>query len=232
MAGELAFVYATTNNESVMVDFSSWVHDRNRNPLVLGNVDSKDPPTYAEALYIAVDNGDGTVSVVLDDAAARARSMPIGMTNSVTDLEIAYLAFQDGLGPKPIPRRCGGALFLNTWFGETVPAGKCDDRLAWSAGFCSGGTSAWSDVSGTTAPMNRYMQLTQPNGAYKRAPIDKGSCGVMKTIVSETYVHMWEANYDVPVSPTCVSETDAAFCERRGASLREPQRFRQLRRFS
>ena len=61
MAGELAFVSATTNNQSVIVDFSSWVQDNNKNALVLGNVQVVDSPTYAEALYIALDNGDGTV---------------------------------------------------------------------------------------------------------------------------------------------------------------------------
>ena len=101
---------------------------------MLGNVQPVNPPTYAEALYIALDNGDGTVSVMLDDAASRAKVMPAGMTNSVVDLNAAYLAWQAGLGPKPIPRRCGGALFLNTWFGEPVPAGKCDDGLTWAPG--------------------------------------------------------------------------------------------------
>jgi hypothetical protein len=151
MAGELAFANATTNNQSVLVDFSSWVQDKNKNALVLGNVESAAPPSYAEALYIAFDNGDGTVTVVLDDAASRAKAMPIGMTNSVTDLNIAYLAFQSGVGPKPVPRRCGGALFLNAWYGEAVPAGKCDDGLSWAPGFCSRGTNPWSVVANTTA---------------------------------------------------------------------------------
>ena len=40
MAGEVAFVSATTNNQSVMVDFASWVMDKTSNALILGNVES------------------------------------------------------------------------------------------------------------------------------------------------------------------------------------------------
>jgi hypothetical protein len=214
MAGELAFSTATTNNQSVLVDFSSWVQDKNKNPLVLGNVQATNPPTYAEALYIALDNGDGTVQVIIDDAASRTPTMPSGMINSVVDLDIAYLGWQAGLGPKPVPRRCGGALFLNTWFGEPVPSGKCDAGLSWSPGFCSVGSNPWSVVSGTTAPVNSYMQLTQNGGAYKRALVSAGNCGTMKPVLSETYVHMWEPNFDIPAT-TCTAESDASFCSRR-----------------
>src|SRR6185295_8214768 len=45
VAGELAFVSASTNNQSVTVDFATWVRDRNKNALVLGNVETKNPPT-------------------------------------------------------------------------------------------------------------------------------------------------------------------------------------------
>jgi len=214
IAGELAFITATTNNQSVQVDFASWVQDQNKNALVLGNVTATNPPPYAEALYIALDNGDGTVQIMIDDAASRTSSMPAGMTNSVVDLDIAYLAYQAGLGPKPVPRRCGGALFLNAVFDEPVPAGKCDTGLSWADGFCSVGSNPWSTVSGTTAPNNGYMQLTKSSGAYKRAQTVNGACGTMKPVLSETYVHMWERNYDIPVS-SCTSESDVSFCSRR-----------------
>jgi hypothetical protein len=213
VAGELAFVSATTNNQSVMVDFSSWVQDKNKNPLVLGNVQSVNPPIYAEALYIALDNGNGTVSIIIDDAASRTRTMPPGMSNSVIDLDVAYLAWQAGIGPKPIPRRCGGALFLNAWFGEPVPSGKCDAGLTWTPGFCTVGSNPWSSISGTSGPMNGYMQLTQTGGAYKRAPVVSGNCGPMKPVLSETYVHMWEKNYDLG-GGTCTPESDSSFCAR------------------
>jgi uncharacterized protein YjbI with pentapeptide repeats len=216
IAGELAFVSATTNNQSVLVDFASWVQDKNKNPLVLGNVTSTNPPTYAEALYIALDNGDGTVSVILDDAASRTKVMPAGMTNSVVDLNVAYLGWQAGLGPKPVPRRCGGALYLNTWFGEPVPAGKCDDGLTWAPGFCVKGSGAWTSISGTTGSMNTYMQLTQTGGAYQRALISGSNCATMRTVLSETYVHMWDKNFDIPVGTSCTTESDPSFCARFG----------------
>jgi hypothetical protein len=212
VAGELAFASATTNNQSVLVDFSSWVQDVNGNALVLGNVEASNKPPYAEALYIALSNDDGTVAVLLDDAASRTKTMPAGMMNSVADLNYAYLAWQAGIAPKPVPRRCGGALFLNTWFGEPVPAGKCDDGLSWAAGFCIKGSNAWSAVPGTTTPMNEYMQLTQSGAAYQRALISAGACGTLRTVLSETYVHMWQRSYDLPGN--CTLETDASFCGR------------------
>jgi hypothetical protein len=216
MAGELAFATATTNNQSVMVDFSTWVQDKNKNALVLGNVTSgAGAPTYAEALYIALENTDGTVTIMLDDAASRAKVMPTGMTNSVVDLNDAYKAWQNGLGPKPVPRRCGGALYLNTWFGEPVPAGKCDEGLAWAPGFCVKGAEPWSKVTGTTAPMNGYMQLTALGGAYQRGLLSGSSCGTMRPVLSETYVHMWERNFDIPAG-ACTAESNASFCSRRG----------------
>jgi hypothetical protein len=215
IAGELAFITATTNNQSVMVDFSSWVLDKDLNALVLGNVQSASPPTYAEALYIALDEGSNAASVVLDDAASRTNVMPAGMTNSIVDLDVAYLASQAQQAPKPKARRCGGALFLNAWFGEAVEAGKCDSGLTWTTAFCSAGSQPWSAVSGTTAPMNSYMQLTMPGGKYKRALVTSGGCGPMKQVLSETYVHMWERNYDL-ANTSCTPESNASFCSRWG----------------
>jgi hypothetical protein len=213
VAGELAFASATTNNQSVLVDFSSWVQDVDKDALVLGNVDPGNLPPYAEALYIALDNGDGTVSVLLDDAASRTTAMPEGMINSVADLDLAYHAWQGGVAPRPVPRRCGGALFLNTWFGEPVPAGKCDDGLTWAPGFCIQGSAPWSSVAGTTAPMNTYMQLTQAGGAYKRGLINSsGKCDTLRPVISETYVHMWQRSYDLTGS--CTPESDTSLCSR------------------
>jgi hypothetical protein len=213
VAGELAFITATTNNQSVQVDFASWVQDSHKNPVVLGNVQPTAPPTFAEALYIALDNGDGTVSIVLDDAASRTALMPGGMTNSTVDLNMAYRAYRGGIAPKPIPRRCGAALFLNTWFGEAVPAGKCDAGLSWAPGFCAVGSSPWSTISGTTAPMSGYMQVTQSAGAYKRGPLAAAVCGAMKPVLSETYIHMWEKNFDLTAG-ACVPESNGYFCAR------------------
>jgi hypothetical protein len=214
LAGELAFVTATVNNQSVTVDFATWVQDKNKSPLVMGNVTSVNSPTYAEALYIALDNGDGTVQVIIDDAASRTSVMPGGMVNSVVDLDTAYRSWRDGLGPKPIPRRCNGALYLNTWYGEPVPAGKCESGLTWAPGFCIKGASPWSTVPGTVAPMNSYMQLTASGGLYQRAVMQGTECRPMKTVLSETYVHMWDKSYDIPAG-ACTPESNASFCARR-----------------
>ncbi len=215
IAGELAFASATTNNQSVQVDFATWVQDKNGNPIVLGNVEPNNIPPYAEALYVAVDNGDGTIDIVLDDAASRTTVMPEGMFDSVADLNMAYQAWKAGVSPKPVPRRCGGALFLNTWYNEPVPAGKCDAGLTWTKGSCAVGSMAWSDLGGTTAPMNEYMQLGEPGGTYKRAFIGSDNkCGAMKKVLSETYVHLWQRAYDLPGS--CAPESDPAFCTRLG----------------
>jgi hypothetical protein len=203
LAGELAFASATTNNQTVLVDFASWVQDQNKNSVVLGNVQSTNPPTYTDSVYIALDNGDGTVQVIIGDTAFAVNEgympLPSTMNNSYADLNAAYNTFKNGQGPKPIPRRCGGALDLAKLNpGEEVPFGKCDAGLTWD-GSCYAGSWNWSMVTGDTSSTspNSYMQLTQPGGLYKRAPVVNGACAAMKTVLSETYVHLWGKNYDL-----------------------------------
>jgi hypothetical protein len=119
------------------------------------------------------------------------------MISSNVDLEAAYKAYQAG-GPKPVPRRCGGALWLHTFYNEPIPSGKCDDGLTWYYSETIVGTRLWSSVAGTTAPMNRYMVLPADSShTYQRSP----NGGVLKTVLSETYVHMWERNYEIPGLP-------------------------------
>jgi hypothetical protein len=198
MAGELAFVTATTNNQSVMVDFSSWIRDNNKNGIVLGNVQSNSPPNYAEAMYSVVDNGDGTVGVKISDAAFWGYGgTPSSMVNSTSDIDSAYHAYLSGTAPKPVPRRCAAALYLNKEFGEPIPAGKCDSGTAWADIYCDTGALAWSSVAGTTAPMNGYMRMTQPGGAWGLS-LD-GTCN-LKPVISQTYIHMWAPSYDVDAS--------------------------------
>jgi len=203
MAGELAFSSATTNNQSVMVDFASWVQDKDKNSLVLGNVTTSSPPNYTDSVYIALDNGDGTVQVIIGDTAfavtAGYMPLPSTMNNSYAELNAAYNTFKGGQGPRPIPRRCGGALDLAKIDPTAeVPFGKCDAGLTWD-GSCYQGSWNWSEVTGqgsSTSP-NTYMQLSQPGGVYKRSPIVNGVCGAFKTVLSETYVHLWGKNYDL-----------------------------------
>ena len=197
VAGLLAFLTATTNNQSVTVDFASWVRDKNKNAYVLGNVQSNNPPTYAEAVYIALDNGDGTTSIIIDDAARNATSMPAGMTNTNASLKSAYQSWQAGTAPKPIPRRCAGALYANYRFGEPVPIGKCDDGLTWASGSCITGSQSWSSVTAIWTGPNTYMQLTQPGGLYQRSQIVNGACAPLRPVLSETYVHLWTKGYDL-----------------------------------
>ena len=42
----------------------------------------------------------------------------------------------------------------------------------------------------------------------------------MKTVLSETYVHMWERNFDLPSPASCTPESNAAFCAPPGQELR------------
>ncbi len=93
LAGELAFVSATTNNKSVKVDFASWALDKNRNALVLGNVQSSPPPTHSETVYLALEKPDGTIQIALSTAAGLAPALggsTTGVTNSLDELTTAY----------------------------------------------------------------------------------------------------------------------------------------------
>ena len=103
LAGELAFVSATTNNQSVMVDFSSWVRDTTNNGVVLGNVESVNPPKYAESAYYVFGKPDGTVGVALSRVDVGAP-----LISAHADLAASYVAYRYGYAPRPIPSRCGG----------------------------------------------------------------------------------------------------------------------------
>ena len=217
VAGLLAFASATTNNQSVLVDFASWVRDTSNAGIVLGNVDTLNPPKYAEALYIALDMGGGNVKVVIDDTASRTSVMPAGTLNAIWELDLAYQAFKAGIAPKPVPKRCGGALYLNKRYGEAIPAGKCDSGLDWNPGFCARGGAKWASVTGAGAPaMNNYMQLTKSSAPYLRTlDLDGNSCGSnLLPVISETYVHTFERPYDI--TGACTPESNASLCARRG----------------
>jgi hypothetical protein len=224
MAGTLAFVTATTNNQSVMVDFSSWVMDSGKTGLVLGNVQSSPAPTYAESVYYVLDNGDGTVSTRVT-AAAPSSFMVTAVGDSYEDLRTALRTYQTYWQPalKPIARRCGGALFLRSLapsdsdFAAAV-TGKCDAGLSWTPSDLRTGDGPWTLKSGTTAPMNRYMRLpASASATFLRGP-DGPS---MKPVLSETYVHLWEQSYDYPVSSsTCASAYSKSKCTSYSAGTR------------
>jgi hypothetical protein len=190
VAGLLGFVTATTNNQTVRVDFSAWVRDSAGGGKVLGNVERDDTPQYAEGVYHVHTNPDGTAAVALSQVAVGS-----GLISSQVDLANSWIAYLQGHGPRPIPNRCSAALYLNAAYGEPIPGGKCDSGLTWvqpESGYPSGKVP-WSSVPGTTAPMNEYMYL--PAGGadpYLR------SAG--KPIRSETYIFMWEPNHALPAA--------------------------------
>lgn len=189
MAGQLALVTATTNNQSVWVDFSSWVRNASGGSSILGNVDNVTPPRYSEAAYSAFKNADGTYGVSLS---------PIGATTNVVsasdELGVSYNAYRYGHAPKPVPTRCPGALYLTTKFGEPYPYDQCDNGLTWveSGGGYPSGNVTWATVSGTTAPMNTLQSLPNGTTAFLRA--------AAKPIGSETYTFLWEPNHNLPAA--------------------------------
>jgi hypothetical protein len=190
MAGELAFVTATTNNQTVRVDFSAWIKDASNNSLVLANVEPVDPPTYAEGAYHVFANADGTMGVGVSEVRAAGGAV----VSSFSDLLNSYNAWQRGYGPKPVPIRCSGALYLNQRFGEPIPAGKCDSGLSFvtEASDYPKGHVDWTAVPGAPAPMNQYMLRAQAGQTFLRR--------LDQPILSETYIFMWEPNHTLPAA--------------------------------
>ena len=190
VAGELGFITATTNNESVMVDFSSWVLGTGTKAIILGNVQASSPPTYVESVFYVVENSDGTVAVKVYFGGVRPTP---GITISNFLLEAVYKNWKNGLSPKPVPRRCAGALLLNYNYGEPIAPGKCDSGLSWQTAGASFAGKRWNTEAGTTSPMNSYMEMPNGGGEYfKRGPTPS----TMKKVLSETYIHLWEKSFD------------------------------------
>ena len=72
IAGELALITATTNNQSIWVDFSGWVRDKSNHGQILANVASSNPPRYAEAAYSAYRKSDGTPGISISPLVVAA----------------------------------------------------------------------------------------------------------------------------------------------------------------
>jgi hypothetical protein len=195
VAGEMGFISATTNNQSVRVDFSSWIIDSSNNGLVLGNVDTNPRPMYSESIYYTYDNGDGSLGVgvavnglagaVLSYAGSSGLEL---FTGSDADSGTSVTAYKAGQAPRPTATRCASALYLAQALGEPLTQGKCDSGLALAA---TAPTTyrRWNTVTGTTVPLNYYQMLPQ-DGA---TPIVRDG----KTVLAETYIHMWEPNHFV-----------------------------------
>jgi uncharacterized protein YjbI with pentapeptide repeats len=205
LAGELGFVTATTNNQSVMADFASWTNRANdpANPIILGNVQAINPPWFAESVYVTMDNGDGTVGVLVDEPVAVDWNalQQATMSSSAVDLKVAHQAWSLGFAPKPIPRRCLGSMILNKYWAEPIPVGKCDSGIGRPLWGCSSGAKSWATFASTTttAPMNQYMQVSSYNGGagYQRTKATTCDTSSLHRVIGETYVHMWEKNYDI-----------------------------------
>jgi hypothetical protein len=205
IAGLLAFVTATTNNQSVMIDFASWVQDRYRNALVLGNVDPVNPPKYTEAMYLALDKGGGKVAIVIANPAWDFTGSPPSTIDSLADLQKTHRASLGGGLPRVAPKRCAGNLHLNKFEGVALDPTKCDAGTTYGTTSCSTGAQPWSAIAGTTAPMNSYMALTQPGGAFELS--NDGTCNTYE-VLSATFVHLWDPAYTfVDPWPTIASNT-------------------------
>ena len=131
------------------------------------------------------------------------------MVDTYDELNNQWRAFQKNnpVTPKPVPVRCGGALFLNYYNGEPIPAGKCDDGLTWANASSSSNARKWSTVSGTTAPHNSYMLLP----ADATHPLLRGrTADDLKPVISETYVHTWDVAAS-NASMNIIDDTSTAF---------------------
>jgi Pentapeptide repeats (8 copies) len=189
MAGQLALVTATTNNQSVWVDFSAWVLNASGSGSIMGNVDNVTPPRYSEAAYSTFKNSDGTYGVSITPLAATTN-----VVSASDELGVSYNAWRYGQAPKPVATRCPGALYLTTKFGEPYPSDQCDAGLSWvePGGGYPTGNATWATVSGTTAPMNTLQSLPSGTAAFYRA--------AGKQIGAETYTFLWEPNHNLPAA--------------------------------
>src|SRR6185503_15985346 len=98
------------------------------------------------SVYYAVDNGDGTVGIRISAAGSGLTTV----SDTFEALNYEWREYQENDPPtaKPVPRRCGGALYLNYYYGEPVPPGKCDEGLGWGNASSTAGSRKWSTVAG------------------------------------------------------------------------------------
>ena len=206
LGGELAFATATTNNQTVNVDFASWVRKTDGKSLVLGNVAGS--PPWVEGSIMALEKPDGSIAVVFRRAP---RAQP---QSALTALATAYQAWKDGTrATRPVPLRCAGAMLLHVMFHEAIPAGKCDPYLAPGSDLIGDttdtsilGAATWTSAGFTVAPYNTFMLLDSPTDtvnpvmtACTRNTLHMlGSCDPgygPYPVISETYIHLWDAPY-------------------------------------
>lgn len=199
IAGELAMISATTNNQSIWVDFSAWIRDSTNRGRILANVDNVATPRYAEAAFTAYTKSDGTVGISISPVLVNAP-----LISASDELGVSYNAYRYGQAPKPFPTRCAGAAYLNAKFGEPIPSTQCDTAVTWleSAPGYPMGAKLWSTMAGTTAPMNgaQLLPAGTDSSRYLRA--------AGQPIASETYTFLWEPNHTL--SPTSIGGSTGA----------------------
>jgi hypothetical protein len=206
LGGELAFITATTNNQTVNVDFASWVRKADGKSLILGNVAGA--PSWAEGSIMAVEKPDGSVGVIFRRATA-TQPQP-----ALTILDTAYQQWKVGVRTtKPVPLRCAGHLLLFVLYRERIPAGKCDPYLTPTTDLLSdGGTgyvvgaATWASAGAGAGPYTTTMLLDSPTDTVnpvmsvctRKTLVGIGECDPgfgPFPILSETYVHLWDAPY-------------------------------------
>jgi hypothetical protein len=204
VAAELAFVTAASDASSP-ADLSSWVRNAgNTGAVLLSNVGSLGAPTHAESVYAVLDRRDGTVDVVLGRATGGAAAAELGpIVDSYEELDRSYVSYRSGRGTKPLPKRCGGSLYLMHRFGEPMRDGACDEGLAWEIERAdrAPGRTRWSDYTNfsasppyqTVAPYDDFMSIRAAGAAdFERRSPGFGTAAV----IAETYVQLWERAYD------------------------------------
>jgi hypothetical protein len=204
IAGELAFATATTNNIHVYVDFASWVQKADKTGVMLGNVTVPGGPSYGEAVYMALQETDGSIRIAIRRLNANS------ITDSLADFGNVYSSWQLGtLANKPAPQRCAGALFINSINNaESDWQSKCDTGVTWAQQTAqTTGYQTWFAAGGTTTPYNTYMTIqgpaTTPYVTCRPTDIVGGACPStsLLPVLSETFVHLWEPRMAGP--PPC-----------------------------
>jgi hypothetical protein len=182
VGGQLAFITATVNNQSVMVDFASFARDTSDNPILLGNVSGS--PQYAETAVVAIEKWDGTIAI-----AYSSIGYTDGMGHSVLGVDHAlyeaHLQYNYGLNAKPLPTRCYGALFYNDYDGRPIEPGKCDDGVMFGQAL---GGGQWAAYGGNVFPYNSYMRAEIP-GPENQSTIWYPPYNAYVRVISATYVH-------------------------------------------
>ncbi len=126
VAGGLMFSGATTNDQSVQVDFASWVaqESKGNDALVLGRPTGV--PLRLDAVYQALLMADGNILPVM----AGRPNLTLPMADTFADFLGWNNPIDDPNIGKPTAKRCRGAMVLHRYTPQIfpdAPTTKCDD---------------------------------------------------------------------------------------------------------